>query len=117
MTASAESQGHLMVPSRALLVREPYVSLILSHRKRWELRGMSTKIRGRIGLVRSGSGLVVGECDIADCLGPIELGELAKTTNLSVKERLEITIDGRPPYVKKDGRTSKTFAWVIENAV
>jgi hypothetical protein len=101
-------------PERALLVREPYISLLLTHRKRWELRGASTKIRGRIGLIRSGSGLVVGECEITECIGPVDLETLKKTPNLSTNERIEIAAGGVLPYVQKDGVSSKTFAWVIE---
>jgi hypothetical protein len=104
-------------PERALLVREPYVSLLLTRRKRWELRGLPTKIRGRIGLIRSGSGLVVGECEIADCIGPLNLETLKRTSNLTNKERLEIATDGLPPYIHKDGVSSKTFAWVIERPI
>lgn len=104
-------------PERALMVREPYVSMLLTHRKRWELRGLPTKIRGRIALIRSGSGLVIGECQITDCIGPIDFETLKKTPNLSTHERLEIAADGRPPYVEKDSTASKTYAWVIEEPV
>ena len=56
---------------RALLIREPFVSWILSGKKTWELRGSATKIRGRIALVASGSGTVVGTCDLVDVRGPL----------------------------------------------
>lgn len=75
-------------PERALLVREPYVSLLLTRRKHWELRGLPTKIRGRIGLIRSGSSFLVGECEIADCLGPLSFEALKRTSNLTNKDRL-----------------------------
>jgi hypothetical protein len=98
------------------MVREPYVSLLLTRRKTWELRGMATKLRGRIGLIRSGSGLIVGECEIVDCLGPLSLDRLLTTPFISGTERDEIGRDAKPPYVARDGR-SKTFAWVIDNPV
>ena len=102
-------------PSRALMVREPFVSLILMNKKRWELRGTPTRIRGRIGLIRSGSGLVVGECEIIGCLGPLELDALRSSANLSSEERRELAVASQPSYVRKDDLTSKTYAWVVAN--
>lgn len=51
---------------RALIVKKKWLDLILSGEKTWEIRGHNTKIRGRIGLVEYGSGLVVGQCEIID---------------------------------------------------
>ena len=104
-------------PDRALMVREPYISFILSNKKRWELRGSHTKIRGRIGLIRSGSGLVIGECKIVDCLGPLAFEALAESRELSTYELEEIRLDGRPPYIHRDNPASKTYAWVLESPV
>ena len=50
--------------TRALIIKKPWLDLILSGEKTWEIRGSNTKIRGRIGLIESGSGLIVGECDL-----------------------------------------------------
>lgn len=100
-------------PERGLMIREPYISLILMNKKRWELRGTPTKLRGRIGLIRSGSGLVVGECEIVDCLGPLDFETLRASRELSFEENHELALDGHLPYVQKDGITSKTYAWVI----
>ena len=52
------------LPERSLIVRKPWIDLILDGKKIWEMRSRPTKIRGRIGLIEAGSGLVVGECDI-----------------------------------------------------
>lgn len=100
-------------PERALMVREPYISYVLMNKKRWELRGMPTNIRGRIGLIRSGSGLVAGECEIVDSLGPLDFATLRASADLSTEEQRELRLDGHPPYVQKDGFTSKTYAWVL----
>jgi hypothetical protein len=56
---------------RGLLIRSPWIEEILRGRKTWEIRGSNTNIRGRIGLIRSGSGLVVGTCDLVDVEGPL----------------------------------------------
>jgi len=49
---------------RALIVKKPWIDLILSGQKTWEMRSRPTKIRGRIGLIEQGTGLIVGECDL-----------------------------------------------------
>ena len=53
---------------RALIVKDPFYTLLLSGQKTWEMRSRRTNIRGRIGLIKSGSGLIGGEIDIVDCL-------------------------------------------------
>lgn len=49
---------------RALIVRQPWVDLILSGEKTWEMRSRPTNVRGRIGIIEQGTGLVVGEVSI-----------------------------------------------------
>ncbi|WP_415913398.1 hypothetical protein [Neptuniibacter sp. QD37_11] len=53
---------------RALVVRQPWVSKILYNHKDWEMRSRNTKVRGPIGLIEAGSGLIVGRTEIIDCL-------------------------------------------------
>ncbi len=57
---------------RALIVRQPWVDLILSGKKTWEMRSKPTKVRGLIGLIEQGTGLIVGECNIVES-DPIKL--------------------------------------------
>jgi len=54
--------------SRALIVKKEYLDLILEHGKVWEMRTSKTKLRGRVGLIEAGSGLIVGEITIVDSL-------------------------------------------------
>ncbi len=56
---------------RALVVAEPWVSRLLSGAKTWEMRSRPTRVRGLIGLVRKGSGLVVGVATLVDSLPPL----------------------------------------------
>lgn len=49
---------------RALIVRKPWIDKILSGEKTWEMRSKPTNIRGRIGLIEQGTGLIVGECEL-----------------------------------------------------
>ena len=87
---------------KGLIIKQPYIDNIMSGAKTWEIRGSKTKIRGQIELIQSGSGLVVGCCEIVDCLQltPQEFFK-NKTKHLVESDVL--------PY-------KKTFAWVIENA-
>lgn len=50
--------------NRALIIDEPHISRILSGEKIMEMRSRPTNIRGRIGLIRKGSGLIVGSVDL-----------------------------------------------------
>jgi hypothetical protein len=63
---------------KALLVRQPWIDKILARRKTWELRGSATSIRGLIALIESGTGLVVGACDVVDVVGPLTLADLRR---------------------------------------
>jgi len=55
--------------SKILLVRAPYARLIVQGLKTWEMRSTATNIRERIGIAEVGSGLIIGEVDLVDCLG------------------------------------------------
>ena len=46
---------------KALIIKKKWLDLILSGEKTWEMRSRNTKVRGRIALVESGSGLIKGE--------------------------------------------------------
>ncbi|MGN8115376.1 ASCH domain-containing protein [Labrys sp. 22185] len=99
------------------MIREPWISQILMGRKTWELRGTPTKIRGRLALIRSGSGLIIGECQLDDCVGPVGFDTLIATGALSSHERDDIEREGHAPYVAVDGVTSKTFAWIVSRPI
>lgn len=54
--------------TKGLIVAEPWVSKILSGDKTWEMRSSKTKIRGRIALIKKGTGTIVGTVELYDCL-------------------------------------------------
>jgi len=90
-----------------LLIRSPYIDWILAGAKTWEIRGSSTAKRGRIALIQSGTGTVIGVADLVGVVGPLTLRDLAANTRkLGLKKS---GISGPLPY-------RKTFAWVLENA-
>ena len=56
---------------RALIVKKEWLDKIFDDFKLWEMRSMKTNIRGRIGLIEAGSGLIVGEAELVDSLAPL----------------------------------------------
>jgi hypothetical protein len=62
--------------SRGLIIAEPWIGKILRGEKVWEMRSKKTNIRGVIGLIRKGSGKVVGIARITDASGPYSKKEL-----------------------------------------
>lgn len=49
---------------RSLIIDRPHIDKILDGQKIWEMRSRPTKIRGRIGLIQKGSGLIVGSAEL-----------------------------------------------------
>lgn len=56
---------------KALVIDEPWIGLILSGEKSWEMRKTSCNLRGPIALIRKGSGQIVGTARIVDSLPPL----------------------------------------------
>ena len=88
---------------KGLIIKQPWIDYILDGKKTWEIRGSKTNVRGKIELIQSGSGLVVGTCEIVDC---IELSQVDYQNNVSKHSIKDVSF---MPY-------KKTFAWVISNA-
>jgi hypothetical protein len=60
-----------------LLIRQPWLELILSGEKTWEMRSKPTKIRHRILLAEQGTGLCSGQAIISGCV-KIERADVAR---------------------------------------
>ena len=89
-----------------LIIRSPYIDWILVGKKTWEIRSRYTHVRGRIALIRGGSGLVVGTCELVGVVGPLTLRNLRKNA-------------GKLGRVKSDIRSlpyETTYAWILKNA-
>ena len=92
---------------KGLLVRKPWIDEILAGRKTWELRGSSTQNLGTIALIESGSGLVVGTCELVDVEGPLSMADLRRNVR---KHRVPISrLRGKLRY-------KRTHAWVLQDA-
>jgi hypothetical protein len=88
---------------RALLIRHPFIDMILDGKKTWEMRGSRTIVRETVALVPSGSGTVVGVCNLVDCVGPLTAVEYRKNARKA----------GTLPSEAKLGYYKKTYAWVV----
>jgi hypothetical protein len=73
--------------------------------KTWEIRGSKTSVRETIALVPSGSGTVIGVCDVVDCVGPLTAEAYRKNAKKA----------GMQPSEANLGWYRKTYAWVLEN--
>jgi len=92
--------------SRALLIREPWISMILDGKKDWEMRTTSTKLRGPIALVAAGSGKIMGVAELTEVRGPFN--------------RLQMIFNQKHHRIdKRDieyGTNEWNTAWVLKNA-
>ena len=89
---------------RALLIRHPWIDKVLDGEKCWEIRGSRTTVRETIALVPSGSGTVIGVCDIVDCIGPLTAEAFRKNAKKA----------GMRPSEAQPGWYRQTYAWVLE---
>jgi hypothetical protein len=71
-----DNQEH--IPDRGLIIRQPWIGLILEGAKTWEMRSKPTEIRGRIALIEAGSGMISGEANLIDSLEPIRQDQAAR---------------------------------------
>lgn len=49
---------------KGLLIRPPWIHMILCRQKTWEMRSRDTSHRGEFFLIQSGSGLIVGQANL-----------------------------------------------------
>jgi hypothetical protein len=59
-----------------LIIRRPWIDLILSGEKTWEMRSRNTEIRGRIALIGKGAKAVTGVAELVDLRPNLSLAEL-----------------------------------------
>jgi hypothetical protein len=89
--------------TKGLVIRKEPLDKILAGKKTWEIRGKATSLRGRIALIASKSGHVVGTCEVVDVVGPLTLAQFQRNARRAGFQ------PGRLPY-------AKTFAWVLRDA-
>ena len=87
----------------SLIIKKPFLDRILSGEKTWELRGSKTHKRGKIGLIESGSGRIVGECELIDCKGPLSQEEYENNKSKHMSK------------AKYEEQYKKLYAWILKN--
>jgi len=90
---------------KGLIIDEPWISLIVSGEKTWEMRSRNTGLRGRIGLIRKGSKTVIGLADLVDTLPKLPHSELRASF---AKHRV--------PEAEIDENFKWSTAWVLQRA-
>ena len=88
---------------KGLIIKEPWINLILSGKKTWELRSRDTRVRGCIALIRKGSGTVVGIADLTDTLPTLARSDLISNFAKHQVQKSEIGEDFK-----------WSTAWVLE---
>ena len=51
---------------KGLVIRSPWIDHILAGKKTWEMRTRATSTRGRIALIKAGSGLIYGTAELVE---------------------------------------------------
>lgn len=88
---------------RGLIIKEKWANLILNGEKTVELRGSNTKIRGKIGIIKSSTGMVWGEAELIDSF----LLDRTKYEELRDKHKVDMDFD--------DIKYENTYAWILKN--
>ena len=65
--AKAKLPDHGVTFWRCLCVKPPYARQIVTGAKIEEYRSRPTRIRGRVGIIESGSGTIIGDAELFDC--------------------------------------------------
>jgi len=88
---------------KGLIVRQPWIDLILDRMKPWEIRGSNTSVRGRIWLIQSGTKHIVGQASLVDSFPLTQLKFEMNRHFHRVPETFPI-------------RYPRMFAWVLQDA-
>lgn len=91
---------------KGLIIREPWISMILEGIKTWEIRGSKTNIRGKIYLIKSKTQMVFGEINLIDC---IKINEKIYEEN---RDKHCISKEYILPYT-----FDRMYAWVLSEPI
>ena len=105
----------------ALLIKERWCNEIFDHQKTLEIRGDPVKKRGRFAIAASGTGTLVGEATLVDCL---EVGKYSDKNGLrpfhkQYKNLFIGKVEHFPKHRIKDLSIvtyANIYAWVLDHA-
>ena len=96
-----------MTITKALIIDDPWIGLILAGEKTWEMRSTGASHRGWFGLVRKGSGAVCGVARLVDVRPPLSPEDMIATHE---KHRI-------PAEMIRGGAVAKwNTPWVLADA-
>jgi hypothetical protein len=88
---------------KGLIIKDPWINLILDGVKTWEIRGSATNIRGVIALIQSGTKMVYGTVELYNSI-------LLNREEYELNQaKHKVPLDIRLPYLK-------VYAWEFRNA-
>ena len=90
--------------NKGLIIKEPWIDLILNGKKTWEIRNKNTLYRGKVYLIKSGSSKIFGECTLINSQN-ISFNEFLENTDKHMVKDLSL--------LKYD--RNKLFAWILVN--
>lgn len=97
---------------RGLIIKSEPLNKILYKGKVWELRGRNFNLKGKekvkIALIESGTGNILGNCDIVESLGPLTKEVMKKRENKN-KHQVENINEVFGRY------NCEPYAWVLQN--
>jgi hypothetical protein len=89
---------------KGLIIKSPWIELIFQGKKTWEIRGSNTNIRGKIALIKSGTGTILGTVDLVESK-KLTVQEYQNSQRFHcIEDNTEI------PY-------KNIYAWVLENPI
>lgn len=57
---------------KGLIIRDPWITRILDGAKTWEMRSTPALYRGRVALIRKGTGMAFGTAELVDSLPALD---------------------------------------------
>jgi len=97
----------LIIIMDGLIIKAKWLNKIFEGKKTWEIRGCNTNKRGKIALIQSGSGKIVGICEIIEVLPVLSTIDLEDNIEKHCITKEDI----------KEINYEKKYAWVIKNAI
>lgn len=92
--------------TKGLVIADPWIGYILDGSKTWEMRSKETKVRGRIALIRKGTGAVWGVATLANIGWRLSPQEMLETIHL---HRI-------PAEMIRSGEVAKwTVPWILSH--
>jgi hypothetical protein len=91
---------------KGLIIKKVWLDKIFDEGKVWEMRTTKTKVRGKIGLIEPGTGLIVGEANLIGC-SHIPIKPNDKYFNKHKVEDTELLKKWKYPWILADAKRYK----------